>query len=356
MIVENRNSFNIDNYKDIIKDYGIIYFNNNNHIAKIKNKEGNDSIIRIITYQSFKEELEFLKPKSFNFFLEKGLNKKANQKSTICLYRKNKTTKKGEIIYYSFNESNSRDNDIPFYHEGVPDGFSLFCTQNEYTQVLAHIKTEEYKKYIEKKKQKEKEEILETEPVPNKKGFLCQICKSRFDNYLEHIKSNLHKRNKSKYYNTFNKIKLTFKRISNYNNIKKININKITEEKKEINNQINIDENINIETTKEESISINENIIINKNLKISEKCNEINDEKNAGKINEKKDDISMKEILNILDSIEVQKNILNKNKQNIKKRKKNEINHYFETENYFRNLAIVTGKISYYNDLLKANK
>ena len=254
------------------------------------------------------------------------------------------------MIYYSFNYKTVRDNDIPFYHAGVPDGFSLFCTQMEYTRVLSHIKTEEYKNFIEQKKQKEKEqeEILEIEPEPKKKEFLCQVCKSRFDNYLEHIKSNLHKRNKSKYYITFNKIKLTFKRISDYNNIKKINFNVIKGEEKEINNQNNFGENINIETTKEESISLNESNIIHNNLeKLSDKNYETN---------EKNDDISMKEILNILNSIEVKKNFLNKNKLNIRKRKKNEQNSYCSTENYIRDLAIVTGKIGFFNDLIKKNK
>ena len=72
------------------------------------------------------------------------------------------------------------------------------------------------------KKQKVEEEIIRTEPEPNKKEFLCQICKSRFDNYLEHIKSKLHINNKSKYVNIFSKIKLTFNRIAEYH---KKNIN-----------------------------------------------------------------------------------------------------------------------------------
>ncbi len=64
----------------------------------------------------------------------------------------------------------------------------------------------------------------------------------------------------------------------------------------------------------------------------------------------------MKEILNILNSIEVKKNFLNKNKLNIRRRKKNEQNSYCSTENYIRDLAIVTGKIGFFNDLIKKNK
>ena len=124
------------------------------------------------------------------------------------------------------------------------------------------------------KKQKVEEEIIRTEPEPNKKEFLCQICKSRFDNYLEHIKSKLHINNKSKYVNIFSKIKLTFNRIAEYN---KKNINM---KDKKITTSINIIDNT-IETTKEESYLINDEnkISIEKNWqknleKISTKENE----------------------------------------------------------------------------------
>ena len=99
-----------------------------------------------------------------------------------------------------------------------------------------------------------KYKILKTEPEPNIKEFLCQICKSRFNNYLEHIKSNLHERNKAKYSTIFNNIKITFKRIVDYNNTKKNDIHLIKEEKNENPNSINICENNIISTTKEEII------------------------------------------------------------------------------------------------------
>ena len=43
---------------------------------------------------------------------------------------------------------------IPFYHSGVLDRFGIFCSQNEYMQVLSHIQTERYKIQLQKKKKK----------------------------------------------------------------------------------------------------------------------------------------------------------------------------------------------------------
>ena len=184
IIFENQNYFNYRNNREIIKDYGIIYFNNHNHIEKIVNKRGDSSFIRIISINSLKEEINFLRPKTFEFFLNKGLNKRSNPKSTISLLLRNRIKKTKNLISYTFNcSNNTSDNDIPFFHKDAPDGFSYFCTQDEYIQILSHIKTEEYKIQLIQKKQKVEEEIIHTEPEPNKKQFLCQICKSRFDNY-----------------------------------------------------------------------------------------------------------------------------------------------------------------------------
>ena len=215
-------------------------------------------------------------------------------------------------------------------------------------QVLLHIKTEEYKNQLERKKQKDLEiQILKTEPEPNKKEFICQICKARFDNYLDHIKSTLHERNKLKYLNAFNKIKLTFKRIAEYNNSKKNNINSNKDGKNEKSHNINIYDNIG--TTKEESFSINDdNKIINQTKltnfkKVSENYNE--------ESIEKKEDISVKDILNILDNIEHKEN--NNKLRNFPKRKKKDKNKYFLTENYINDLKYITGKIHDFNDLFK---
>ena len=277
------------------------------------------------------------------------LNKRSNPKSTISLLLRNRIKKTKNLISYTFNcSNNTSDNDIPFFHKDAPDGFSYFCTQDEYIQILSHIKTEEYKIQLIQKKQKVEEEIIHTEPEPNKKQFLCQICKSRFDNYLEHIKSKLHINNKSKYVNVFDKIKLTFNRIAEYN---KKNINM---KDKKITTSINIIDNT-IETTKEESYLNNEE------NKISTKKN---GQKNLEKISEKENedpheitkDISVKEILSLLDSINDKENINKKNNINICERKNNQKNKHFFNGNYILDLQKITGKIQYYNNLNRKDK
>jgi hypothetical protein len=344
------------NFNELIKDYGIIYFNNHNHIEKKINKKDNNSIIKIITIKSLKEEIDNFKPRTFNFFLENGLNKKSDPKSTISIITKNRTTKEAQIKYYSFIYNNNiSENDIPFYHPGAPDGFSIFCTQSEYMQVLLYIKTDEYQNQLQRKKEKEIEkQILKTEPEPNKNEFLCQICRSRFNNYLEHIKSNLHERNKNKYNNSFKKIKLTFKRIAEFKKEQKNNIKLIKEEKKEKINQIIITDNTLMGTTKDESFSlIDDNKVMNitkdKDLK---KISEVDNENSF----EKYKDFSMKEILNILNGIDATENKgKNKDKYYLPKRNKFEKNKCFLTEDYIHDLKKITGKIHHYNNLINNN-
>ena len=177
----------------------------------------------------------------------------------------------------------------------------------------------------------EEEQKLKTEPEPNKKNFLCQICKARFDNYIEHIRSNMHKKNKKKFDIAYINIKNTFNRIvennksKNVNNINNnneaINNHKKNELFKNKNNNLNIFENNLFISTKEDSISVKEeNRIIKGDItnleKITEK--EVN-EKNQQ--NKKKDSsISVNEILTILNTIEI------KQYASLKKRKKNKLN------------------------------
>jgi hypothetical protein len=341
IVIENSNFFKIKENKELIKGFDKIYFYDNNNIIKMnikdnmtkKNKSSIQKIIKIITLNALNEEIEMIDSKSIDYFIQKGLNKNYPEKNTLCLLQKNKYKNSKELISYNFNNSKIlEDNDIPFYHPKVPENFSVFCSEYEYRQVLRHIKTEEYKnQLLEKKNKLEEEQILKTEPEPNKKEFLCQICKSRFDNYLEHIKSNLHAKNKSKYNDTFIGIKKTFKRISEFNNKKN---------KKEF---INFENNI-LVSTKEDSLPINEENNKNMNKTNLEKILEKNED-------EKIDDntITVKDILKILDTIEIKG--INRNKKN-KKRKKDEINMFRKDNNYIYDFKKIIRKIGYYNDLL----
>ena len=316
----------------------------------------------MITVKTLKEEIDYLFSKTFKFFIEKGLNPKMNPKSTIAiiLSRKNKT-KDYLLKYHCFNNSKSETkNDIPFYHPDVPDGFSLFCNKLEYLKLM---------EFLSKNKNKVKKnniinnDIIETEPEPNKRHFICQICKTKFDNYKEHISSIQHNNNKLKYTDIFFKMKLTFRRIVNYNESKKNkNINEISNEDKtmeviELKNSsektdkfisFNLDETNNA-TTKDESFKLtrDENNYVNKKIGKGDLVDLTTIK------NEKNDDISENDVLNILDSIHCNPKI---NLCNIKKRKKNEENNYFFKDNYIYDLQKFTGKISYFNILNNKNK
>ena len=283
VVIENSNFIEKKHNDELIKAYGEILLYNNNHIEKIVINKNNNSIIRMITVKSLKEEIDFLIPKSFNFFKEKGLNSKLNPKSTIAIILKHKNKDKDDLLkYHCFDNSKSEiKNDIPFYHSDVPDGFSLFCNQLEYLQLMAFLAKNKNKNKV-KKNNIENNDIIESEPEPNKRHFICQICKAKFENYKEHISSIQHNQNKLKYTNTFLKMKLTFRRIVNYNESKKNkNVNETLNEDKTMNvielkdsnekvdkfiSFINIDETNNA-TTKDDSFKlINDDKDVNKKI------------------------------------------------------------------------------------------
>ena len=350
IVIENLNFFKYKENKELIKDFNIIHCYDNNFIRKIyikNNRSKNfkeENIIKIITLNSLYDEINMFKSKLYDFFIEKGLNKNYSSDTTICIYLRNKHKKESDLIFQNFNNSKKlEENNIPFYHPKDPDTFSLFCSEYEFKQILRHIKTEEYQIQLKEKKNKlEEEKILKEEPEPNKKEFLCQICKARFDNYLEHIKSNLHNKNKIKYSEAFISINNTFKRI--------VENNKINNKKNKNKNELIIEENNLLVSTKEDSLPINEenNKIIyeKKNLeKIDEKV-----EENYKTQSEKSDiEINVDDILKILETIE-NKEIKGEQKMNKKRKKGDKINIW--NNDYVKNIQKVTGKIYYYNGLI----
>lgn len=351
IVIENLNFFKYKENKELIKDFNIIHCYDNNFIRKIyikNNRSKNfkeENIIKIITLNSLYDEINMFKSKLYDFFIEKGLNKNYSSDTTICIYLRNKHKKESDLIFQNFNNSKKlEENNIPFYHPKAPDTFSLFCSEYEFKQILRHIKTEEYQIQLKEKKNKlEEEKILKEEPEPNKKEFLCQICKARFDNYLEHIKSNLHNKNKIKYSEVFISINNTFKRI--------VENNKINNKKNKNKNELIIEENNLLVSTKEDSLPINEenNKIIyeKKNLeKIDEKV-----EENYKTQSEKSDvEINVDDILKILETIE-NKEIKGEQKMNKKRKKGDKIN-IWNNNDYVKNIQKVTGKIYYYNGLI----
>ena len=84
------------------------------------------------------------KNKSINYFYEQGLSKKINPKSIISLILNNKL----ESYDFSYKENDKIIYDIPHYHDNVPEGFSVFCTDEEYNLVLNYVKKKERDKKI----------------------------------------------------------------------------------------------------------------------------------------------------------------------------------------------------------------
>ena len=207
----------------LISSYGDIYLNYNNHIEKVSHGSSKKSPIKIITYKELLMELSSFESKTINYFIERGLDKNTNQKGNIALIittNKNKT--RLESYDFSYKDENKKIcYDIPYYHKDVPEGFSVFCTDEEFELVIKHVNKRDSKPKV---KEEKKEETITSEPKPSKKNFICQLCRSRFDNYRDHIVSETHIKNIKKHKNSFNKLSLTFKRIVNNNcNISKEN-------------------------------------------------------------------------------------------------------------------------------------
>ena len=166
----------------MINNFGNIYLGYNNHIELIKHNNSKNNPIKIITYKELLLELSSFETKTLNYFIEHGLNKNTNQLANLTLIlttMRNKT--KLESHDFSYKDSNKNIiYDIPYFHKDVPEGFSVFCTDEEFDLVMSYI---------------------------------CQLCRSRFDNYKQHIKSETHCKNIKKHQNAFNKLTSTFKRI-----------------------------------------------------------------------------------------------------------------------------------------------
>ena len=218
IIVETETIITSKNFLKMINNFGEIYLAYNNHIEIIKHNNGiKNNPIKVITYKELILELSSFENKTLNFFIDHGLNKNTNQVSNITVIlttMRNKT--KLESYDFSYKDSNKKIiYDVPYYHKNVPEGFSVFCTDEEFDLVMSYIKKKEnnYPKNKIKEKEKMKEIDITSEPEPSKKNFICQLCRSRFDNYKEHILSETHCKNIKKHKNSFNKLTITFRRI-----------------------------------------------------------------------------------------------------------------------------------------------
>ena len=369
LVISDANSLKKLNNNELIKKFDTLLFYDNNHIEKFKlsrykstSGRNKKRILRIITAKALKDELNYFHKNTFEYFLSKNLPPNANKYTTLAVLLKNKSETE-KLFFYVFNNSKKDiENDIPFFHKHAPDGYSYFSSKYEYTQLIAFLKKNKKNKKIKQIQQ----EKLELEPAPNKKHYMCQICKIRFENYLEHIHSKIHEQNKLNYTESFLRMKNTFQRIVDYNkkkkeqkenkenieNKEKIKIttykknNKLKENHKYVNtnrnenNTSNISENNNNNTTKCDSY-FKENKD-SKNVKMRTKSKTIinNVENNSKKEKKDEKDISPKGIEYIVSTIQI------KHKFRAQKRKTNQIKKDLFTDNYNYDFQKVTGKIS----------
>ena len=292
LVINHVNSLKKIIKEELIKNIGTIYFYDNNHTERFKSRrqstnsiKNKKKILRIITAKTLKQEINYFHKNTFDYFLSRNLPENANKMTTLAVILKNKFEEE-KIFYHVFNNSKREiENDIPFFHRNAPDGYSFFCCRDEFSQLTNFLKKNKKVKKLKKNEQ----EKLELEPAPNRKHYVCQICKIRFEDYLEHVHSKFHEKNKLNYNDHFLRMKNTFKRIVMFNQDKKdknewekikIVTYKKNKEIKEIkangNENISsniISENSNNDTTKCDSL-LNENKISKgKRIKKNNKLN-----------------------------------------------------------------------------------
>jgi hypothetical protein len=108
--------------------------------------------------------------------------------------------------------------EIPQYIGDIPEGFSIFCTLWEASKVKQYVKLSQEEQDLlglgeNEEKSKDDENILQ-EPIP--KTNFCHVCRSKFDDYLKHIDSIIHKSNIDKNSIAFSTAIYTFKRINHF--------------------------------------------------------------------------------------------------------------------------------------------
>lgn len=206
----------------LIERYGNIYFNCNNNIKKIIHNPQIKERIKVITYKELLFTLANFKNKSsksneLDYFIEKGLDKNTNPDACISMLIKNNNNMNiTHLESYDFSYKDKKEKifyDIPYYHENVPDGFSVFCTDEEYKLVLEYVNKKRKKSKGKNKLTNLNKEDISSLPEPTKKNYICHLCRVYFNNYKKHINSESHKNMISENKNSYKELSNTFKRI-----------------------------------------------------------------------------------------------------------------------------------------------
>lgn len=206
----------------LIERYGNIYFNCNNNIKKIIHNPKIKEQIKVITYKELLFTLANFKNKSsksdkLDYFIEKGLDKNTNPDACISMLLKNNNNM--NITYlesYDFSYKDKKEKvfyDIPYYHENVPEGFSVFCTDEEYKLVIEYVNKKRKRAKGKKNLNNLNKEDISSLPEPSKKNYICHLCRVYFDNYKKHINSEKHKNMIAENKNSYKELSNTFKRI-----------------------------------------------------------------------------------------------------------------------------------------------
>ena len=158
-----------------------------------------------------------------SYFIKLGLKSNVNLHSSIIYQTNSFDSKKfkcyefpkiEESIY--LNKSISQY-EIPQYIQEIPEGFSIFCTLWEAGKVKQYMqlsKEEQDKLGVGENEEKNKDDEELLEPIP--KTNFCHLCRRKFDDYLIHIETMVHKNNITKNPMMINDAQNTFKRINNF--------------------------------------------------------------------------------------------------------------------------------------------
>lgn len=225
IIIEDKRIMKSPKFLELIDNYGDIYIKNKKNYEKIIHNSKIKETIILITYKELLYELANIKNKTNNkmkHFFEKGLDKNTNLEANISMIIKNySNTSITHLETYDFSFKDKNGNiyyDIPYYHEDIPEGFSVFCTDEEHKLVLEYLNKKRNKTKVKNKINDIKKEDIFSAPEPTKKNYICHLCRVLFNNYKNHINSEKHKQMILENKNCYKELSETFKRIVHDNN------------------------------------------------------------------------------------------------------------------------------------------
>ena len=119
------------------------------------------------------------------------------------------------LVHKNYISQNKTKFDIPFFIEGIPEGFSIFSTLEEAGKIRTYLK--KVNNNLDNNNNNNiKSNEINLDEKPKADHTYCHLCQSRYINYNEHINSFEHKDNLNKDFDLFLKIQNNFKRINHF--------------------------------------------------------------------------------------------------------------------------------------------